>query len=192
VQPRRLDSISSRGPCSRRLPSVADSNDAVAACLAPWFGREGDQQLFLHEIEQKFAETIDTTVVGIAGAEVLLLRLRSAGVSVGMATNDSEESARRQVASLGWTDLFASVVGYDSGYGAKPGPGMVTGSANALGVDPSEMAMVGDSRHDIESARAAGATAVYVGTSQTIGNSADVWLSEISDVGDLVLGSGPN
>lgn len=173
-------------------PVVADSNDAVAACLAPWFGREADQQAFLYEIEQRFAEIIDTTVVGIKGAEDLLIRLQGAGVPVGLATNDSESSARRQILNLGWRDLFGSIKGYDSGHGAKPGPGMVNGSASALGVELSALAMVGDSRHDIEAGRAAGATSVYVGASALLGRTADIWFSDIAEVGDLVLGKVSN
>ncbi len=169
-------------------PVVADSNAEVAACLAPWFGRDPSDPEFLREMEQKFAEIIDTTVVGVEGAEDLLERLQRAGVPVGLATNDSEESAVRQVASLGWSGYFASIVGYDSGHGAKPGPGMVSGSARALGVAASATMMVGDSRHDIEAGRAAGAVTVYVGDSPVLGGSADIWVRRIGEIGDLLLG----
>jgi len=173
-------------------PVVADTNAAVAACLAPWFGREPDDTEFLAEIEQRFAKIIDTTVVGAEGAELMLKRLHEAGIPLAVATNDSESSARRQVVSLGWDGLFSSVVGYDSGHGAKPGPGMVVGSAAALGVEPSLAAMVGDSIHDIEAGLAAGATAVYVGPSAVLGHRADLWISEIGEIGDLVLGEAPS
>jgi len=169
-------------------PVVADTNAAVADCLAPWFGRQSDDAEFLAEIEERFAEIIDTTVVGAAGAEPMLQRLHDAGVSLGIATNDSESSARRQLVSLGWDELFASVMGYDSGHGAKPAPGMVTQSALALGSSPERVAMVGDSIHDIEAGRAAGAAAVYVGRSALLGYRADIWIAEISEIGDLVLG----
>jgi len=170
-------------------PVVADSNAEVAACLAPWFDRDPSDPSFVIEIEDIFAELIDTTVVGIYGAEELLGRLVRAGVPVGLATNDSENSARRQVASLGWTSYFRSVVGYDSGHGAKPGPGMVIGSAHALGVSPAVTMLVGDSRHDIEAGKAAGAVVVYVGDSAILGRAADHWLRDITEVGDLVLGA---
>ena len=168
-------------------PVVADSNAEVAACLAPWFGREPDDPEFLNKMERKFAEIIDTTVTGVEGAERLLARLQDAGIPMGLATNDSETSARRQVASLGWSQYFASVVGYDSGHGAKPEPGMVSGSARALGVDASATMMVGDSRHDVEAGKAAGAVTVYVGDSEDLGESADVWLRQISELGRLLL-----
>ncbi len=176
------------GTLTDSSPVVADTNAAVAACLAPWFGHERGDPAFLYEIEERLAEIIDKTVVAVEGAEALLRRLREAELPVGLATNDSESSARRQVAGLGWTDLFASVIGYDSGHGAKPGPGMVIGIAQALGVEPAALAMVGDSGHDIEAGRIAGAITVYVGPSAILGRSADVWISDIVEVGDLVLG----
>ncbi len=180
------------GTLTEASPVVADTNAAVAACLAPWFGRDRDAPAFLAEIEERFVEMIDSTVVGVKGAEALLRRLMEAELPVGLATNDSESSARRQLAALGWSDLFASVMGYDSGHGAKPAPDMVTASARALGVEPPAAAMVGDSAHDIEAGRVAGAVTVYVGSSAILGAVADVWIRDIIEVGDLALGKASN
>jgi phosphoglycolate phosphatase len=88
--------------------------------------------------------------------------LRAMGLRLGVATNDSEESARRQIAALGLEEAIEFVAGYDSGHGGKPDPGMVLAFARHLGVAPKRIAMVGDSRHDLEAARAAGALAVAV------------------------------
>ena len=53
----------------------------------------------------------------------------SMGCWIGLATNDAEMSARQQLTGLGWLHRFESVIGYDSGFGAKPGPGMLLESA---------------------------------------------------------------
>jgi phosphoglycolate phosphatase len=84
------------------------------------------------------------------------------GLGVGVATNDSEASARRQIETLGIDGRVSFIVGYDSGHGGKPDPGMVLAFARFLDVDPSAVAMVGDSLHDLDAARAAGALAVAV------------------------------
>ena len=81
---------------------------------------------------------------------------------VGLATNDAEASARRHLDQLGLTPLMDFVAGYDSGHGAKPAPGMVLAFARAIGAEPAQIALVGDSLHDLECARAAGAIAVAV------------------------------
>ena len=88
--------------------------------------------------------------------------LRRMGLRLGVGTNDSEASARRQIAALGLDETFEFVAGYDSGHGGKPDPGMVIAFARFLGAPPAAVAMVGDSKHDLDAARAAGALAVAV------------------------------
>ena len=92
----------------------------------------------------------------------LLAALRGQGLRLGVATNDSETPARQHLANHGITDCFDFISGYDSGHGAKPGPGMCLAFARQLGLDPSRVAMVGDSRHDLEAGRAAGMRVVAV------------------------------
>ena len=84
------------------------------------------------------------------------------GLRLGVATNDSERSARRHIAALGLEEAIEFVAGYDSGHGGKPEPGMVLAFARHLGVAPERIAMVGDSRYDLEAGRAAGALTVAV------------------------------
>jgi phosphoglycolate phosphatase len=90
-----------------------------------------------------------------------LAALSAQGLRLGVATNDSEASARRHVEALGLLHI-EFIAGYDSGHGGKPEPGMVLAFARHLGVEPGAVAMVGDSIHDLHAARAAGALAVAV------------------------------
>lgn len=88
--------------------------------------------------------------------------LRGRGLRLGLATNDSEAAAAAHLAGAGVADLFDFVAGYDSGHGAKPGPGQLLAFTNQIGVAPDAVAMVGDSLHDAAAARAAGMAAVGV------------------------------
>ncbi|MFN3846619.1 MAG: HAD family hydrolase [Paracoccaceae bacterium] len=92
----------------------------------------------------------------------LLQALRANGLRLGLATNDTEVPARAHLAAHDLTDLFDFVAGYDSGHGAKPGPGMCLAFAHATGLDPARVAMVGDSLHDLHAGRAAGMVCVAV------------------------------
>lgn len=87
----------------------------------------------------------------------LLAGLRAAGYALGVATHDSERGARIQLGAAGAVAAFDFIAGYDSGHGLKPGPGMLLAFAAATGILPAEVVMVGDSRHDLEVARSAGA-----------------------------------
>lgn len=92
----------------------------------------------------------------------LLDRLRAAGLALGVATNDGEAPARAHLERAGVQGAFDFVAGFDSGFGAKPGPGMCLGFARATGLAPERLLMVGDSTHDLHAARAAGLAAVAV------------------------------
>ena len=87
----------------------------------------------------------------------LLASLRANGYRLGVATHDSERSARVQLSAVGAVTAFDFIAGYDSGHGLKPGPGMLLAFAAATGVAPGSVIMVGDSRHDLEVGRNAGA-----------------------------------
>ena len=78
------------------------------------------------------------------------------GCWIGLATNDAEMSARQQLTGLGWLHRFESVIGYDSGFGAKPGSGMLLESAERAGVKPQELVFVGDTDTDLRTVAAAG------------------------------------
>ena len=92
----------------------------------------------------------------------MLRALQARGLRLGLATNDAEANARQQLEMLGLHGHLDFVAGYDSGHGGKPEPGMVLAFAAALGVAPAQVALVGDTPHDMGAARAAGAIAVAV------------------------------
>jgi phosphoglycolate phosphatase len=116
----------------------------------------------------------------------LLDSLRGQGLRLGLATNDSEVPARQHLATHGITDCFDFIAGYDSGHGAKPGPGMCLAFARTTGLDPARVAMVGDSRHDLEAGRAAGMRTIAVLTGiakhEELAPHADVVLPDIGAI----------
>ncbi len=113
-------------------------------------------------------------------------------VPLGIATNHGETAARDQARALGLDGYLGFVAGYDSGFGGKPGPGMIQAFARAVGLPTSEIAMVGDSFHDLHAARAAGAVAVAVPTgliaAGALAAQADIVISALSDLVGLIRG----
>jgi phosphoglycolate phosphatase len=89
-------------------------------------------------------------------------RLRARGLVLGVATNDSRESAVQQLAALGVGDAFLFVTGYDGPSAPKPDPSAVFDFARAAGIAPSEVAVVGDSLNDLNLAGASGAYSIAV------------------------------
>lgn len=139
-------------------PVIAATAADIAAALAPWLPGVTVADL---------TDRIDASAGQAPMSEAVPLRpllsgLRAQGLKLGVATNDSEAPARQHLANHGITDCFDFIAGYDSGHGAKPGPGMCLAFARDLRLEPSRVAMVGDSRHDLEAGRAAGMRTVAV------------------------------
>ena len=113
--------------------------------------------------------------------------LKARGLKLGLATNDTEHPARVHLERAGVLDLFDFVVGCDSGWGGKPAPGQLLEFVRRFGLQASRVAMVGDSRHDLDAGRAAGMLAVGVLTGMAghvdlVGH-ADVVLDDIAALG---------
>lgn len=160
-------------------PVIAATAADIAAALLPelpgWTARG-----LTDRIDQAAAAAPMTEAVPL---RPLLSGLRAMGLRLGVATNDSEAPARQHLAAHGITDCFDFIAGYDSGHGAKPGPGMCLAFAAALGIAPARVAMVGDSRHDLTAGRAAGMRTVAVltgiATTDQLAGLADVVLPDI-------------
>ncbi|MES0861748.1 HAD family hydrolase [Ruegeria sp. SCPT10] len=139
-------------------------------------------------------ELIDTMNVEAAAAtqapavplKPFLEGLRQSGLKLGVATNDSEHPAMQHLASVGIQDHFDFIAGYDSGHGYKPGPGQLLAFAAHIGIDPSRIAMVGDSLHDLQAGRAAGMVTIGVLTgvakTEALAPMADVVLPDIGHI----------
>ena len=100
----------------------------------------------------------------VCALDPLFAELAAHGCRLGVATNDGEAIARSQMQALGVLPRLEFVAGFDSGWGGKPGPGMCTAFAAAMGLAPGRIAMVGDSLHDLEAGRAAGMVTIAVET----------------------------
>jgi len=142
-------------------PLIAGSSASYGALWGEALGRT-DLAALKREIDALAEVEALKALTPIGEPAVALAALKAMGLRLGVATNDTESSARRQIEALGLDEAIEFVAGYDSGHGGKPDPGMVLAFARQLGVAPQQVAMVGDSRHDLEAARAAGAVAVAV------------------------------
>ena len=142
-------------------PLIAGAPDTYVHLWAEALGRAGDPGM-LDELKRAFTEATLRSLAPLGDPDAVMLALKARGLALGLATNDGEASARRQLAALGLDAHMDFVAGYDTGHGGKPGPGMVLAFARAIGVAPGRVAMVGDSPLDLVAARAAGAVAVAV------------------------------
>ena len=96
-----------------------------------------------------------------AGARELLGELAGAGFVLGIATGKSRAGLDRALAQQRLDGLFTATRCADEGF-PKPHPDMLEQLMDRVGVAPGQTLMIGDTTHDIELARNAGASAVAV------------------------------
>lgn len=133
------------------------------------------------------ADAAATRCVPLPGTAETIATLHRLGFRMGVATNDSTGGAEKTLLALGIAQMFEAAYGYDAVANPKPAPDAIYAFCDLTGLRPSELAMVGDNRHDLEMARAGGAgLAVGVlsgtGTRDTLLPLADVVLNSIADL----------
>ena len=130
---------------------IAGTNRQVADCVAAVVPAKS-----VEEVEEFLMQSSLTMSVSEATPLIpFFQRLKAHGLKLGVMTNDTESGARAHLASVDALDLLDFVAGFDSGFGAKPAPGPLLAFATAMELSPDQVAMVGDSTHDLIAGRAA-------------------------------------
>ena len=133
---------------------------------------------------------IETPQYEVVPLQRLFQNLKLQGFSLGVMTNDSEKGAQAHLAAAGILDLLDFLAGSDTGYGCKPAPEPLLAFAETTNLKPDEIAMVGDSLHDLKAADAAGMMRIAVltgmATESQLENYADIVLPSIADFADLL------
>ena len=200
--------------CDLVLADLANGDVETARALALAVGYEPDAREFLAgslvvgasagEINQSWAdllpnhsfEDVDAVAVKhleslpslpVCDLKTLFGGMKAAGMKLGLVTNDYEAGAFQQLQGEGILDLFDFVAGFDSGCGVKPSADPLLAFGKAVGLPMQNVAMVGDSTHDLGAGRAAG-VAITIGvltgpaTAEDIAPLADVILNDIAAI----------
>ncbi len=161
----RLAALTGVDTAARRLmpgcPVISEATSVYGRTWAQALGRAYTGE-FEREIDRLFLDATLAHLHPIGDPLAVLSELRQAGYRLGIMTNDADANTHAQLRRLGLAELVEFVAGYDSGFGQKPDAAPVLAFAARAGVTPGEIAVVGDSPHDLIAARAAGALAVGV------------------------------
>ena len=158
-----------------------------------WFPRlsDEDQMLAVARFNEITSVQGSSMAVALPGIVDTLATLHKRSYRLGVATNDSTSGAEKTLVTLGVAQLFDAAYGYDAVANPKPAPDTIQAFCDLTGLKPSEIAMVGDNRHDLEMARAGGCgLAVGVlsgtGTRESLAEIADVILDSVADLPDFL------
>ncbi|MDI6025468.1 HAD family hydrolase [Corticibacterium sp. UT-5YL-CI-8] len=177
---------------------VADSVFAAgtnADIVELWYPDADDADRLGHvrHFDRVTAEQGALQAVALPGCIETISTLHRSGLRLGVCTNDSTSGAEKTLAALGIAQMFDAAYGYDAVANPKPAPDTITAFLDLTGLKASELAVVGDNRHDLVMARAGGAgLAVGVlsgtGTRETLEPIADVVLNSIADLPGYLTG----
>jgi phosphoglycolate phosphatase len=190
---RRADSLlAAAGYDFERHCFKADSVFAAgtnADIVALWYPNvpPAERQATITGFDTFTAEQGAAKSVPLPGSREALATLHGSGLRLGLATNDSTGGAEKTLLALGVAQMFEAAYGYDAVANPKPAPDTIYAFSDLTGLKPSEIAMVGDNRHDLEMARAGGAgLAIGVlsgtGTRESLAPMADVILDSVADL----------
>jgi len=132
----------------------------------------------------------DALVRPYEGVVEEILRLKEHRKKLGVVTSKLRDGAMRGLRVSGLDDAFDVVIGCDDVTRSKPHPEPVLKAVAELGVKPTETVFVGDSRHDMESGRAAGVKTAAVlwgpfDRAHLEDLSPDYWLEKPQDLREL-------
>lgn len=100
----------------------------------------------------------------MTGSIELLDAAADSGIPLGVVSNKKGEFLRREIAHLGWTDRFATIVGAQDAAADKPDPAPVRLALSRMGIaEGPSIWFVGDTDIDMRAAIASGCSPVLVG-----------------------------
>ena len=143
--------------------------DQAGASVTP--GRLED---LFHEFLSHYDENIAVHTRLFPGVEQALDRFEAAGFTFAVCTNKIEKPSVKLLKALGVADRFRAICGQDTFAWWKPDPRALLSTIEKAGGAPGRTLMVGDSRTDIDTAKAAFIPVVAVDFGYT-----DVHVSEL-------------
>jgi len=136
-----------------------------ASGLGDEFRREAWAEVF--RIAERFEAASVNNAKPMPGAADVLAALKERGLKVGLLTLNSSVIAINVLKRFGLGRFFDAMVARDFVEEAKPNPGHLSSLLKELGVEPSEVMVVGDTVFDIRCAKELGAIAVGITTGRS-------------------------
>ena len=125
-------------------------------------GAPVDPATAAHEIGECYDGHETDATLPYPGVDAGLRALHAAGNHLGLVTNKPARHAHRIFDHFGWTPLFAVILAGGDTPALKPSPDPILEAMRRTGVSPGSTWMVGDHHTDLEAARRAGVSSVFL------------------------------
>lgn len=115
-----------------------------------------------NKVVKGFLAITDPDVRFFDGADSLLLKLKSEGYKIGIASNGNKDIIIPKLRSYGLSHVVDSIVGFEQISNPKPDPEVLLKCLEELGVKPKNALFIGDMESDIQAANACGMKIIAV------------------------------
>ncbi|MEM2001338.1 MAG: HAD-IA family hydrolase [Candidatus Methanomethylicaceae archaeon] len=153
-----------------------------------------EQHKLFEEYRRTYMNFIEHTKL-IPKVREILLFLRSRRLKMAVVTTKSRENAEKILSFFGIRSFFDLVIGFEDVREHKPSAEPIMRAAEGLGLQASELVVVGDTEVDIRAGREAGALTVAVKTGVTplekiIAESPNFLIESVSDLPEVLMRNG--
>ena len=119
-------------------------------------------------------------------------QLHSKGIKIGIATTDDRAPTQSMIEAFDIEEYISTMVCADDGIKAKPAPDMVLTICQRMGIEPSQVMVVGDTTADLKMARSAGVGLVVgvlsgVSSARDLVEYADVLIESVDELQNYAL-----
>jgi phosphoglycolate phosphatase len=153
----------------------------------------GDIDRLTASFKHTYLEQGNALTTPFPGAINCLEHLKSHGISIGLCSNKPERSCTQLLADLEVEHFFSAVQGSGSGLPMKPDPAALFAVLHRLDADPAKSLYVGDSKTDVDTARAADVSVALVNGGYTVEPAATLgadWVVEsLADIPSIWRGA---
>jgi HAD superfamily hydrolase (TIGR01509 family) len=140
-------------------PLIGMGGDQIVPQLAPGLsGKEGKGKQIGNRRKELIINKFAADLVPTKGARELILKLRSEGLRLIIATSATTEELGLLLKAAQVDDLLSQDEATTSSdaEASKPDPGIIEAALSKLGMQPKSVVMLGDTPYDIEAANKAG------------------------------------
>ena len=181
-------------PATKRMRAGSVIAGGTTAQLVDiwWVGLSiKDRADMCRRLDHDYVALVEQHLTPLMPLPPIMAALKADGYRLGLATNDSFVSATRHVGLIGLTLHLEAIITSDRVSQAKPSGDMIRAFAAQTGLQPFEIAIVGDNTHDLEEAHNGGAglgIGVLTGnaTREDISHLADYVIDSVADLPRLL------
>jgi phosphoglycolate phosphatase len=155
--------------------------------------KPGDVERLTTSFKHTYLEQGSALTTLFPGAFNCLEHLKSHDVSIGLCSNKPEQSCTQLLADLEIEHFFSAIQGSGSGLPMKPHPAALFAVLQRLDTEPAKSLYVGDSKTDVDTARAASVPVALVNGGYTVEPAttlgADWVVESLADIPSIWLGA---